>query len=232
MDASIGSQLRAARQERGLSIAHVAEAVRLRPSVIHWLETDDFTPCGPAAYVRGYLRSLASYLDLSADDIVAEYTRQYQPAPPRALPRATTTSRRRGRHHGMPTADHAAAGTEPGAAPPTEASLRPLRNGRKPRGSSRVTRPTDSAAEISDEPSPRDDSIRLSAGRTWLPLVWFVVVMTVVAALGYTLLLHDARARDSVPATTGVRSQPFSPSPAPFTVGRAEHLNPPRVFRA
>ncbi|NBO46415.1 MAG: DUF4115 domain-containing protein, partial [Actinobacteria bacterium] len=42
MEHTIGTQLRRARERRDLSIAQVADAVRLRPSVIQWLESDDF----------------------------------------------------------------------------------------------------------------------------------------------------------------------------------------------
>lgn len=81
MQHTIGARLHDARIERGLAVGQLAEAVRLRPQVLQWLEADDFTPCGPPAYVRGYLRCVATYLDLPADEIVAEYTRSYQPQP-------------------------------------------------------------------------------------------------------------------------------------------------------
>ena len=81
MQHTIGARLHDARVERGLAIGQLAEAVRLRPQVLQWLEADDFTPCGPPAYVRGYLRCVATYLDLPADDLVAEYTQAYQPQP-------------------------------------------------------------------------------------------------------------------------------------------------------
>ena len=62
--------------------------------------------------------------------------------------------------------------------------------------------------------------------------MWFLVVMIVVAALGYTLSAHDARGRSTVPATTSIPAQPFNPRPAPFTVGTAGLINAPQVMRA
>lgn len=90
MQHTIGARLHDSRLDHGLSIAQLAEAVRLRPQVLQWLEADDFTPCGPPAYVRGYLRCVASYLDLPADDIVGEYVAAYQPQPEPTAASATS----------------------------------------------------------------------------------------------------------------------------------------------
>lgn len=238
MDSSIGSRLRHAREERGLSIAQLCEAVRLRPSVIHWIESDDFTPCGPPAYVRGYLRSLATYLDLPADDIVAAYMREYQPAPPRALPRHTERPSRRGSVRGTSSGDGAGA---PGQADSRDGSVVESEQARRRASRRRVSRVAASAAtggqngeaESGAGADPTASGApRLGDARRWLPLVWFLVVMTVVAALGYTLVAHDARNRGTIPATTGVRSQLFSPSPAPFTVGTAVPIHAPQVLHA
>ena len=241
MDSSIGSRLRDAREERGLSIAHVCEAVRLRPSVIQWLESDDFTPCGPPAYVRGYLRSLASYLDLPADDIVADYIRQYQPAPPAALPRHAERPARRGPGRAAGSVAEGSDGDSAAAAGKRAAAgsngshprQRPARRGTPRVSSSAGAGPGQDPSVDGPGADPTDAGAHvLGDSRRWLPLIWFLVVMTVVAALGYTLVAHDARSRSTIPATTGIRTQPFSPSPAPFTVGTAGLIHAPQVLRA
>ena len=137
MQQTIGTQLRAARITHDLSVAQLAEAVRLRPRVIEWLEADDFTPCGPPAYVRGYLRCVSSYLELPGDDLVAEYSMAYEPQP---------------------------------------------------------------ATVVAAEP------VRRSRRRTWMPMAWFIVIITIVGALGYTLLAHDSHARQTMPTTSGIRA--------------------------
>ena len=189
MEHTIGTRLRHAREERGLEIAQVAEAVRLRPGVVQWLEADDFTPCGPAAYVRGYLRSLASYLELPADELVADYTRTYQPAAPSAVPRVARAPRRTQREaaadgDGRGSGDH-----EPPGRPSTRS-------------------------------------------RKWLPMMWFIAILVIVAALGYSLVTADAHRRSTVRSTSGAHSQTFSPSPAPFSVDRIEPARMPVRVRA
>lgn len=216
MEHTIGSRLRSARQQRELTIAQVAEAVRLRPSVVQWLESDDFTPCGPTAYVRGYLRSLASYLDLPADDIVAEYSRLYQPLPPSALPRTAVVRRRRA---SVVTtgADGPIAGKQSRdvnghrEVPPAH-SNRQQRRGAK--ALSKLGSPSHDDTSLSS--SGGDEARRSSHSFRWLPMMWFAVVLLVVAALGYSLIASDARHRTTLPSTSDAYRQPFSPSPAPF----------------
>lgn len=56
---SVGSLLRQARRDAGLSIEQLAAASRIRGALIKDLENNVFTSCGGEIYVRGHLRSLA-----------------------------------------------------------------------------------------------------------------------------------------------------------------------------
>lgn len=237
MEHSIGTQLRHARERRDLSVAQVAEAVRLRPSVIQWFESDDFTPCGPAAYVRGYLRSLASYLDLPADDIIAEYARLYQPPPPSALPRTEVTRRRRAT---VATTSDGSASRQRASNSDQEQTKQQQKSGSAPgrRTPRRTARSQAPHVQQPDGQQPETGSagdgtpMGSRAARRWLPMMWFTVVLLVVAALGYSLIASDARHRTSVPSTSSQHSQLFSPSPAPFAVDRMVTARMPATLRA
>jgi cytoskeleton protein RodZ len=69
---SVGSQLRAAREQHGLSLEAVADRVKLRSSIVLAIEDNDFTACGGDVYARGHVHALASLLGLNPDELVAE----------------------------------------------------------------------------------------------------------------------------------------------------------------
>ena len=68
-----GAMITAARQARGLSVDDLAQAVRLRASIITAMEQDDFSACGGAVYARGHLRSLAGILDLDPEPLLRSF---------------------------------------------------------------------------------------------------------------------------------------------------------------
>lgn len=63
---SLGLTLREARGRLGLSVADVAEQIKLAPRQIEALEADDFQHLPEMAYVRGFVRSYARILQLDA----------------------------------------------------------------------------------------------------------------------------------------------------------------------
>ncbi len=69
---SIGTQLKQARQARGLSIKQVVQATRIRDYYIEALEADDFSAIPSAVQVRGFLRSYADFLKLNVDEIISQ----------------------------------------------------------------------------------------------------------------------------------------------------------------
>ncbi len=72
----IGSLLRHARSERGLSIEEVAWRLRIRPEKLRALEDEQFSHIGHEGFVRAHLRSYAKAVGLDAGEIVRLYRRR------------------------------------------------------------------------------------------------------------------------------------------------------------
>ena len=70
---SIGETLARARQDAGLSITQISQRTRIRETVIHGIENDDFSPCGGDFYARGHIRSVAKLAGVDADPLIREY---------------------------------------------------------------------------------------------------------------------------------------------------------------
>lgn len=70
---SVGTQLRDAREAKGLSLHQVADILRLRASQVHALEEGNFNSLPGQTFVTGFLRSYANLLDLDAVAIVELY---------------------------------------------------------------------------------------------------------------------------------------------------------------
>jgi len=69
----VGERLREARVARGLEIDDVAEATKLRASLIAAMEVDNFDACGGDVYARGHLRTVCALLGLDPEVIVGQY---------------------------------------------------------------------------------------------------------------------------------------------------------------
>jgi len=69
--ADIGTTLRNARIERGLTISQAAQDTRISPRFLEALEAEQFDSLPAPVYVRGFLRSYANYLRLDAAPLVA-----------------------------------------------------------------------------------------------------------------------------------------------------------------
>lgn len=66
----IGQQLRAAREEQGLSVIDVAQRLKFAPRQIDALESDNLAALPGLTFVRGFIRSYAKLLGLDADPLV------------------------------------------------------------------------------------------------------------------------------------------------------------------
>ena len=75
-EAGPGVLLRQARTQRQLSLEDAAQTLRLAPKQLRALEQDDYDHLPGPTYVRGYLRSYAQLLGLSADMVLELYNRQ------------------------------------------------------------------------------------------------------------------------------------------------------------
>ena len=65
----VGQRLRLAREQRGLDIAEVAKATKIRGHYLQALEEGDFGSLPSPAQVRGFLRTYADYLELDTQSL-------------------------------------------------------------------------------------------------------------------------------------------------------------------
>jgi cytoskeleton protein RodZ len=82
---SVGEELSRARQERRLSVEDIAADTRIRATLIHAIEADNFDPCGGSVYARGHIRSIARLVGLDPAPLLAEFDRTHEGAAPAAL---------------------------------------------------------------------------------------------------------------------------------------------------
>ena len=73
----IGSSLRDARMRQGLEIPDVERATRIRGKYLRALESESFDILPSQAYIKGFLRSYADFLDLDGRLFVDEYTSRF-----------------------------------------------------------------------------------------------------------------------------------------------------------
>lgn len=69
--ATIGAQLRAMREVKGLSVSDVAAQIRLAPRQIEALEANDMASLPELPFVRGFVRSYAKLLGMDAQPLLA-----------------------------------------------------------------------------------------------------------------------------------------------------------------
>lgn len=82
---TIGGTLAKARQEAGLTVPQVARKTRIRETVIHAIERDDYTMCGGNFYARGHIRSIARVIGVDAEPLVQEFDEGHGGSP-QAIP--------------------------------------------------------------------------------------------------------------------------------------------------
>jgi cytoskeletal protein RodZ len=70
---SFGERLKREREMRGVSIEEVAKATRIGPPYIEALEAEQWSSLPGRAFNRGFIRSIARYLGMDEESILAEY---------------------------------------------------------------------------------------------------------------------------------------------------------------
>ncbi|MCB5206049.1 RodZ domain-containing protein [Methylovorus mays] len=73
---SIGATLRAAREQKGLSVIDIHARLRISERQIHALETDDFSLLPEPTITRGFIRNYAKFLEIDAEPLLATYRAQ------------------------------------------------------------------------------------------------------------------------------------------------------------
>jgi len=77
----IGSILRAAREERGLTLDDAAEATKIRPAYLEAIEDEAFERLPGATYARGFLRAYAELLGVDPQPLIDEFSERFATAP-------------------------------------------------------------------------------------------------------------------------------------------------------
>ncbi len=72
---TVGRMVADARTAAGLTVAQVADATRIRATLVSAIEQDDFRLCGGDVYARGHLKSIATAVGLAPDAVVAQFDR-------------------------------------------------------------------------------------------------------------------------------------------------------------
>jgi cytoskeleton protein RodZ len=88
---TIGQQLKAARELKGVTASQAAAATHLKVQHVEALERDDYSRLAVPTYAKGFLRIYAEYLGLDPAPLLREYTARFvgQPvAAPAATPAA------------------------------------------------------------------------------------------------------------------------------------------------
>lgn len=80
----LGERLYQAREQRGIAPLQVEIDTRIRAAVIDALEKGDYALLPPEPFLRGLIRTYASYLGLDSDEMLALYVADRTPPPPRA----------------------------------------------------------------------------------------------------------------------------------------------------
>jgi cytoskeleton protein RodZ len=89
---NIGSELRQARESRGLSIDAVAATTRIRANVLAGIERQDLSALPPRPYARGFVAAYAREVGLDPTETVQGYFAQFE-LPPAEVQLAPTTPR-------------------------------------------------------------------------------------------------------------------------------------------
>jgi len=70
----LGSELRKAREEKGISLAEAEKGTRIKACYLQALEVNDWAVLPTDVQARGFLRNYAVYLDLNADDVMSRFS--------------------------------------------------------------------------------------------------------------------------------------------------------------
>lgn len=97
---NVGSELRRARQARGLSVESLAAITRIQPRVLEGIERNDLSVVPPPPYARGFVTAYAREVGWDPEQTVREYFAQFdmphlpaEGSPPEAGPASLPNSR-------------------------------------------------------------------------------------------------------------------------------------------
>lgn len=79
--ATLGQQLKAAREAKGVSEHDAGTATKILTKIIVAMEADDFSVMAAPTYAKGFIRLYAEYLGLDPEPLVDEYLLRHAPGP-------------------------------------------------------------------------------------------------------------------------------------------------------
>jgi cytoskeletal protein RodZ len=80
---SLGSVIRQARIDAGLSVDDLSERTSIRAGLLKEIESDDFTKCGGETYARGHLRNIAPLIKMDSQLLLELYENEQSMQPRR-----------------------------------------------------------------------------------------------------------------------------------------------------
>ncbi len=75
MSSSLGEKLRAAREQRGISISEVAEQTRISPLYLEAIDSDNYKTLPGGIFNKGFVRSYAKYVGVDEQEALQDYSR-------------------------------------------------------------------------------------------------------------------------------------------------------------
>ena len=90
---SLGTTLRQAREEKGLTVSQVAESTRMMVQIVEDLEREDFRRVAAPIYGRGFIKLYAEHLGLNSEPLIREFMDIYTGTrPPQVVRRAEASA--------------------------------------------------------------------------------------------------------------------------------------------
>ena len=72
-ESSIGDVLRLAREQQGLTLQDVSEALNIKREYLEALEANEYDAIPGAVFVKGFIRNYGNFLELDGIALVQEY---------------------------------------------------------------------------------------------------------------------------------------------------------------
>lgn len=76
MSSTLGQKLRAAREQRGISISEVAEQTRISPLYLEAIDADSYKTLPGGIFNKGFIKSYAKYVGVDEQEALKDYSRQ------------------------------------------------------------------------------------------------------------------------------------------------------------
>src|SRR5712692_1622322 len=74
---TLGEELRHKREQRGITLAEIAEATRIGTRFLKAIETDNFSILPGAIFTRSFIRAYAKHVGMNEDEAIGLYLQQF-----------------------------------------------------------------------------------------------------------------------------------------------------------